>query len=164
MNIHKLAVLGIMLLISAGLTAQAGAQTHGGKAAAAKKTAAAGGGAEQALIEIENKWIEAGLKQDPAMLEPYLAEGFISMAADGTNIDRKEYLAGIKKAKWEISEVHNMKSHVAGNHAVVTGDWRGKGTDANGKSVDTTEHWIDSFVKTPSGKWQCTSDGSATAK
>ena len=163
MKINKLAVLGIVLLLSAGLAAQAGAHAQGKQAEAAKKTAAAGG-VEQALLDIENKWVQAGLKQDPAMLEPYLADGFMSMAADGTYINRKDYLDGIKKAKWEISEVSNMKAHVTGNHAVVTGDWRGKGTDASGKQVDTTEHWIDSFVKSPGGKWQCTSDGSATAK
>jgi ketosteroid isomerase-like protein len=160
MNIKKLAVLGIMFLMSFGLWAQAGDS----KAAGTKKTTAAGSGAEQALLDIENKWIEAGLKQDPAILEPYLAPSFMSMDASGAYAGRNDYLAGMKKSKWAISEVHTMKAHVAGNQAIVTGDWRGKGTDAHGKSVDTTEHWIDSFVKSPDGKWQCTSDASATAK
>ena len=163
MNIRKLLVFGIMLLMTTCVLAQAGAEGQGKKAAGEKKTATAGS-AEQALIDIENRWVQAGKKQDPAMLEPYLAEGFMAMAADGAYTSKKDYLAGIKKAKWEISEVRNMKAHVAGNHAIVTGDWRGKGVDGNGKTVDTTEHWIDSFVKSASGKWQCTSDASATAK
>jgi ketosteroid isomerase-like protein len=163
MNIRRALVLGIMLLMTTCVLAQAGAEGKGKKASGQQKATAAGS-TEQALLDIENKWIEAGKKQDPAMLDPYLADGFIAMAADGAYTSRKAYLDGIKKAKWEVSEVSNMKAHVSGNHAIVTGDWRGKGVDGNGKSVDTTEHWIDSFVKSASGKWQCTSDASATAK
>ncbi len=148
-----------MMLMTTCVFAQAGAADK--KPAAQKKTA---GSTEQALIDIENKWIEAGKKQDPAMLEPYLASSFMSMGSDGVYTNKTDYLAGLKKAKWEISELHNMKAHVTGNQAIVTGDWRGKGVDGNGKSVDTTEHWIDSFVKSANGKWQCTSDASATAK
>ena len=162
MNIRKMLVFGIMLLMTTCVLAQAGAEGQGKKAGGDKKTTP--GSAEQALIDIENKWVQAGKKQDPAMLEPYLADGFVAMGSDGAYTSRMDYLAGIKKAKWEISEVRNMKAYVAGNHAIVTGDWRGKGVDGNGKTVDTTEHWIDSFVKSPNGKWQCTSDASATAK
>jgi Domain of unknown function (DUF4440) len=167
MNVRKMLALSIMLLMTTVLWAQAGAegQSKKGAAVADKKMAAKpAGGVEQTLLDIENKWVESGMKQDPSILEPYLAEGFMSMGADGAYTSRQDYLAGIKKAKWEISEISNLKAHVSGNHAIVTGDWRGKGTDASGKSVDTTEHWIDSFVKTSSGKWQCTSDASATKK
>jgi hypothetical protein len=144
---------GAMLLMTTGLWAQGEA-----------KKMATSTGVEQKLMELENKWVEAGKKQDPKMLEPILAEGFMSLASDGTYINRADYLAGISKAKWEIDEISNMKVHVTGNHAVVTGDWRGKGTDGSGKSVDTTEHWIDAFAKMPNGNWQCTVDASATAK
>ena len=157
MDSRKMLVLGIMLLVATVFWAQAGAAGHGKKAVTASAE-------QQALIDIENKWVEAGKKQDPSILEPYLAEGFVSMGSDGSYTSRKDYLAGIKTAKWEISEVSNMKAQVSGNHAIVTGDWRGKGTDPGGKSVDTAEHWIDSFVKSPNGNWQCTSDASATAK
>ncbi len=163
MNLRNMLVFGVMLLMTTCVLAQTGGEGQGKKAVGEKKAVTAGS-AEQALIEIENKWVEAGKKQDPAILEPLLANGFMAMAADGAYTNRKDYLAGIKKAKWEISEIRNVKAYVAGNHAIVTGDWRGKGVDGNGKNVDTTEHWIDSFVKSPSGKWQCTSDASATAK
>ena len=157
MKVGRMLELGIMLLMVTAVWAQAGAQGQGKKATAA-------GTEQQALIDIENKWVEAGKKQDPSMLDPYLADGFMSMGSDGTYTGRKDYLAGMKTAKWDITEISNMKAHVSGNHAVVTGDWRGKGTDPSGKSVDTTEHWIDSFVKSTSGKWQCTADASVTAR
>lgn len=154
MRLRRLIAIAAMLVITTGLWAQG----------AAKKPMAKSGGVEQALMDMENKWVEGGKKQDPKMLEPILADGFMSLSADGTYVNRADYLAGISKAKWEIDEISNMKVHVTGNHAIVTGDWRGKGTDASGKSVDTTEHWIDAFSKMPSGKWQCTLDASVTAK
>lgn len=162
MKARKMLAVGTILLMSVGLLAQAGAE-HGKKMAASAQQTMASGGDEQALVDIENKWVEAGKKQDPTMLEPYLASGFMSMGSDGAYTARKDYLASIKNSKWEISEINNVKAHVSGNHAVVTGDWRGKGKDGSGKSVDTTEHWIDSFVKS-GGKWQCTTDASTTAK
>ena len=163
MRLRRLVAIGAMLLMTTGMWAQGGEKKPAAKAGGDKKMAAKGGGAEAALMDIENKWVEAGKKQDPSILEPYLAPEFTSMGADGAYTTRADYLAGIKKAKWEISEISDVKAHVSGNHAVVTGVWRGKGTDGSGKSVDTTENWIDSFVMA-GGKWLCTSDGSATKK
>ena len=103
MNIRRMLVVGIMVLMTICLWAQTGAEGGRKKAAAGgEKNKAAGGGAVQALIDIENKWVAAGMKQDPAMLEPYLADGFVSMDSSGACISRKDYLAGIKTAKWEI--------------------------------------------------------------
>jgi ketosteroid isomerase-like protein len=162
---RMLVVAGAVLLMTTGLWAQAGAEGKKAAATGAKKTAAkSGGSVEQTLIDIENKWVEAGKKNDPSILEPYLADGFTAMDAEGKYTSRADYLAGIKKQKWEISEISDVKVNAHGNHAVVTGVWRGKGTDGSGKSVDTTEHWIDSFVKGANGKWQCTSDGATKAK
>jgi ketosteroid isomerase-like protein len=154
MSMKRILALVVMLLLTTGLWAQD----------AAKKPAAKGGGAEQALMDIENKWVEAGKKNDPSILEPYLAPEFMAMGTDGKYTNRADYLASIKKSKWEISEISDVKAHVSGNHAVVTGTWRGKGTDGSGKAVDTTEVWIDSFVKGANGKWLATSDASATKK
>jgi ketosteroid isomerase-like protein len=44
---------------------------------------------------------------------------------------------------------------IVGILAVVTGAWTGKGLDGDGTKVDRTERWTDTWVKTPSGKWQC---------
>jgi len=163
MRLTRLLAIGTVLLVTTGLWAQGDAKKPAAKSGGDKKMASADG-VEQMLMDIENKWVEAGKKQDPKMLEPILADGFMSLSADGTYINRADYVAGISKAKWEIDEISNMKVHVTGNHAIVTGDWRGKGKDGSGKSVDTTEHWIDAFAKMPNGKWQCTLDASTTAK
>ena len=64
-----------------------------------KKPAAKSSSVEQTLMELENKWVEAGKKQDAKMLEPILAKGFMSLSSDGTYTNRVNYLAGITKAK-----------------------------------------------------------------
>lgn len=156
MSMKRVLAVVVMLLMTSAVWAQGGKKAT---PAASPKT----GGVEAMLLDIENKWVEAGKKQNPAILDPYLAEGFMSMQADGTYMNRADYLAGVKKSKWEISTISNLKTYVTGDHAIVTGDWRGKGTGADGKPVDTTEHWIDTFVLT-NGKWKCTADASTTAK
>jgi ketosteroid isomerase-like protein len=158
-------VVGTMLLMTIGLWAQGAQESHGKKTDAGKKAAMkSGGGVEQTLTDLENKWVEAGKKNDTALMESILADGYISMDPEGKYTTKKDYVAGIGKQKWEISEISNVKVHPQGNHAVVTGDWRGKGTDGNGKSVDRTEHWIDTFMKMPDGSWKAVASGSSTAK
>jgi ketosteroid isomerase-like protein len=159
MSVRRMLVVGTMLLMTTGLWARRAPETQDKKMATKS-----GGGVEQALMDLENKWVEAGKKNDTALMESILADGFVSMDPDGTYTMKKDYVAGVGKAKWEISEVSNMKVHVQGNRAVVTGDWRGKGKDGNGKSVDTTEHWMDTFMKMPDGSWKAVSSGSTTAK
>src|SRR3954451_12341444 len=164
MNVKKMLAVGAMLLMTTGLWAQGDAKKPAAKAGGEKKMAMKSGGVEAALMDIENKWVEAGKKNDPSILEPYLSPEFMAMGTDGKFTNRADYLAGIKKQKWEISEISDLKAHVSGNHALVTGTWRGKGTDGSGKHVDTTEVWIDSFVKGANGKWLATSDAAATKK
>lgn len=159
MSVRRMLAVGTMLLMTIGLWAQ-GAQESQGKEMDASKNS----GVEQKLMDLENKWVEAGKKNDTSLMESILADGFVSMDPGGKYTMKKDYVAGVGKSKWEISEISNVKVHPQGNHAVVTGDWRGKGTDGSGKSVDTTEHWMDTFMKMPDGNWKAISSSSTTAK
>jgi len=162
MSVKRMLMVAAMLLITTGLWAQGAAESK--KMEAGKKGAAkSAGSVEQTLTDMENKWVAAGKSNDTATMEALLADGFISMNADGKYTGKKDYVAGIGKAKWEISEISNVKVHPHGNFAVVTGDWRGKGNDGT-KAVDTTEHWMDTFIKMPDGSWKALASGSTTAK
>ena len=45
---------------------------------------------------------------------------------------------------------------IFGDTAIATGGFKGKGTDAMGKPFDNNnERWTDTWMKMPSGKWQC---------
>jgi len=47
------------------------------------------------------------------------------------------------------------KVTVFGDTAIATGGFMAKGTDASGKPMDIHERWTDTWVKMPSGKWEC---------
>ncbi len=122
-----------------------------------------GGGTEKAVAGLEQKWIDAAKASNPEMLAPLLADKFINTNADGKVTDKKETLATVKDAKWEKNEISDVKVTVFGNTAIATGDWTGKGT-VDGKPMDSHERWTDTWIKMPSGKWQCVASQSATVK
>jgi ketosteroid isomerase-like protein len=122
-----------------------------------------GGGTEQAVAGLEQKWIDAAKAGNPDMLAPLLADKFINTAADGKVTGKKETLATVKTAKWEKTEISNVKVTVFGNVAIATGDWAGKGT-VDGKPLDTHERWTDTWIKMPGGKWQCVASHGSTVK
>jgi ketosteroid isomerase-like protein len=70
----------------------------------------------------------------------------------------------IKAGKWQTNDISDVKVTTFGNTAIATGAWQGKGTLADGTAVDSHEHWVDTWMKMPSGKWQCIASASAPAK
>lgn len=115
---------------------------------------------EQSLKNMENEWVKASLASNPNALEPMLSDDFINIDSDGKVLNKTETMARMKKSKWETSEISEVQVTEHGDSAVVTGIWRGKGTDGMGKPVDTTERWADTWVM-KDGKWQCVASASA---
>ena len=64
-------------------------------------------------------------------------------------------MAHIKASKRETDQISDVKVKVYGKTAIATGEWTAKGTDENGKVVDTHERWTDTWIEMPGGKWQC---------
>jgi ketosteroid isomerase-like protein len=122
-----------------------------------------GGGTAKAVAGLEQKWIDAAKASNPDMLAPLLADKFVNTNAESKVTDKKETLAAIKDTKWEKTEISDVKVTVFGNTAIATGDWAGKGT-VDGKPVDTHERWTDTWIKMPSGKWQCVASHGSTIK
>ena len=52
-------------------------------------------------------------------------------------------MAHIKASKRETDQISDVKVKVYGKTAIATGEWTAKGTDENGKVVDTHERWTD---------------------
>jgi len=75
--------------------------------------------------------------------------------ADGKVSDKAGTLAFYKKTKWDSAEYDDVKVTVFGDTAIATGGFKGKGTDAMGKPFENNERWTDTWMKMPSGKWQC---------
>jgi len=122
-----------------------------------------GGSVEKAIANLEQQWTAAGKMSNPDGVAPLLADNFTNLNSDGTTMNKAQTLAMIKGNKWETNEISDVKVTTFGNTAIATGAWQGKGT-ANGKPVDAHERWVDTWMKMPSGKWQCIASAAAPAK
>jgi ketosteroid isomerase-like protein len=123
-----------------------------------------GGGIEKAITNLEQQWVAAGKMSNPDAVAPLLADNFTNLNSDGTVLNKAKSLAQIKGSKWQINEISDVKVTAFGNTAIATGAWQGKGTGSDGKPVDAHERWVDTWMKMPSGKWQCIASASAPAK
>jgi len=57
-----------------------------------------------------------------------------------------------------------MNVQVPGDSTIVTSVWMGKGMNGTGKSFDGRERFVDTWIKSVDGKWQCVASASATVK
>jgi ketosteroid isomerase-like protein len=119
-------------------------------------------GTEKAVTALEQQWLQAEKTSNADLLAPLLADNFVSTSAAGKVTGKSETLANLKMEKWTNADYSDVRVRVYGDTAVATGAFKGKGTDASGKSLDEHVRWTDTWVKMPSGKWQCVaSHGSA---
>ena len=121
------------------------------------------GGVEKAIAGLEQQWVAASKAGNVDGVAALLADNFVNLNSDGTTPSRAQTLEMMKKAKWEANEISDVKVMTFGNTAIASGAWYGKGT-SDGKAVDAHERWVDTWMKMPSGKWQCIASASAPAK
>jgi hypothetical protein len=132
-------LIGLVLLVSA---ARSEAQTTSGT--------------EKAVAALEGQWLQSQKTNNPELVRPLLADKFVDTSSDGkVTWSKTEFVATQKSIKWSSAENTDVKVTVFGNTAIATGSEKLKGTDAAGQLVDLNEHWTDTWVKTPSGRWQC---------
>jgi ketosteroid isomerase-like protein len=122
------------------------------------------GGVLGTIKQNEEQWAAAEKAGDYAKVSSMLASLFVHMGSDGTMANKEQFLASIRGTKWEVNEVSEIQVMVHGDTAIATGTWAGKGTRANGQAIDAHEHWIDTWMKSPDGKWQCVASASAPWK
>ena len=114
-----------------------------------------GGGTAKAVEELEQQWLQSQKTNNPDLLVPLLADKFVGTGADGKVSGKAEELAEAKATKYSSIEYEDVKVTVFGDTAIATGSAKSKGTDASGKPLDEHVRWTDTWVKMPSGKWQC---------
>jgi hypothetical protein len=142
--------LSLLLLAVALLAALAFAQTKGQK----PKAPAPSQGTEQELINLENELTNAYLHGDTAALERIEAPGFVYTDSEGNVSGKVQDIAEVKSGAYKLQSFtpENMKVHMFGDTAVVTGHGAQKGT-SNGKDVTGTYAYTDTFIKR-GGRWQ----------
>jgi len=131
------------------------------KTAVSKGTVAQGEDVAAQLKALENAWSDAVLKHDAAALDAILDDSLVETNSVGTVSNKAKDLADLKagEPKLESFSLDNMKVHVYGNAAVVTGRFALKGTD-KGKDISGTGRFTDTFVKR-NGKWRCVASQAA---
>ena len=113
------------------------------------------GDSAKAVADLEQTWLKSQQTNNTDLIVPHLADRFIETESDGKVIGKTEAIAESKKMKYTSAEYEDVKVTVFGNTAIATGAFKGKGTDSQGKPFDTHERWTDTWIKMPSGKWQC---------
>lgn len=139
--------LGLVLFVSAGL-------------AQAQETA----GTERTVAMLEQKWVQAVKANNPDLLAPLLADKFVITNDDGSVQNKAEWLAEMKRIKFDSAALDNLKVTAFGDTAIATGDFKATGTDAPGKSWDSHVRYTDTWVKMPNGQWQCIASQSTPVK
>lgn len=120
-----------------------------------------GDSVEKQIMSLEQKWAQAQKASDADAIAPMLADNFVIVFADGRLMNKAQALDDTRKSKMESVEASDMKVTSYGNTAVVTGIWKGKGTDAEGKPEDDRERYVDTWHKSGNGQWQCIASGNA---
>ena len=120
------------------------------------------GESEKAVAALEQQWLESQKTNNPNLVAPLLADKFVETSSDGKVMNKAEALAQAKATKYVSAEYQDVKVTVFGDTAIATGSFKGKGTDASGKPMDVHERWTDTWVKMPSGKWQCVATHGST--
>jgi len=131
---------------------------------AASAKGQAPGGTEKAVAALEQQWLQSQKTNNPDLVAPLLADKFVSTGSDGKVASKAEMLATAKSTKYASADNSDVKVTVFGDAAIATGGFTGKFTDLSGKSVDANERWTDTWVKTPSGKWQCVASHVSSVK
>jgi len=129
--------------------------TVGGTAWAQAKPAS--DSTEKAVAALENQWLQSQKTNNPDLVAPLLADKVVSTGLDGKVRSKDQMIASEKQRKYASVEYANVHVTVFGNTAIATGEYIGTGTDS-GKPFDEHGLWTDTWVKMPSGKWQCVAD------
>ncbi|MDP9337822.1 MAG: nuclear transport factor 2 family protein [Acidobacteriota bacterium] len=130
----------------------------------ARLQAQTAGGTEKAVAALEEQWMQSQKTNNPDVLTTLLADKFVNTGVDGKVTGKAETLANAKATKYESMNYEDVKVTVFGDTAIATGSSKAKGTDASGKPMDEHVRWTDTWVKMPSGKWQCVASHGSTVK
>jgi ketosteroid isomerase-like protein len=131
---------------------------------AARSQAQQTGATEKAVAALEEQWLQSQKTNNPDLVAPLLADKFVNTSIEGKVSNKAETLANAKATKYVSADYEDVKVTVFGDTAVATGAFKATGTDASGKPMDTHERWTDTWVKMPSGKWQCVATHGSTIK
>ena len=110
------------------------------------------------ILALESAWNQAEIHHDATAAASIMADTFVSIDHHGALQNKQQYLGGIKDLSFSPAEIANSNTSVYlyGNVAIVTSEYRTKGTDG-GKSSAHHGRFTDTWVKL-NGEWTCVAD------
>jgi ketosteroid isomerase-like protein len=111
---------------------------------------------EQALINIEYQWANAYVSGDAEKLASILSRDYVQTNTRARVTDKAEEVSDLRIGtfRYEKFETTQLKVHLYGDAAVVTGLIAAKGTDtAFGKTIQGHMRMTDTFIR-QDGRWQ----------
>lgn len=118
----------------------------------------------KAVTALENQWAQAQRTNNADLVAPLLADNFVQTTGTGiVTTSKAAALATAKAEKFTSMEYIDLKVYAFGDTAIAIAGFHAKGTDASGKAFDETGRFTDTWVKMPSGKWQCVASQDALA-
>lgn len=114
----------------------------------------AGDASTQALIDVENKWVDALVKSDFTALDSIFADTYVDTDEHSHRGGKQDVLSFLKSGdlKLESIKLSDMQVHVYGDAAVVIGSSAQAGSFLGGP-LATNIIFTDTFVK-QNGKWR----------
>ena len=111
----------------------------------------------QVLLEDEQAWAKAAVDGDADRMASYMTDDYIELAWEPAAQGSAAHWAVVGKAEWVESvrthkdvytsvELHDLKVHLQGTLAVVTGEYSQKGT-SGGKDISATGTYANTWTK-----------------
>ena len=118
---------------------------------------------EQTLLKLEQDWGEATMKGDVAFVDRSEAEEYVYTDPNGQLSNKKDSLDAAKAGATKISsfKIRDVKVHVYGDSAVLTGQTQLKGKDDSGNDISGDYRWTDVFIRRE-GRWQAVASQATT--
>ncbi|HZC23312.1 MAG TPA: nuclear transport factor 2 family protein [Candidatus Binatia bacterium] len=105
------------------------------------------------VLALENAWNEAEGNNDVNALAVLTAPTFVYTDADGSFMNKQQFLDSIRKSSPSHIVNEGMKAESYGDTIVVTGTYREQGSE-NGKAFIHHGRFIDVWVE-KDGQWFC---------
>ena len=118
----------------------------------------------QALIDVENRWVDALVKSDVATLDAIFAHTYVDTDEHSHRSSKEDVLSVLKSGdlKLESIKLSDLQVHVYGDAAVVIGSATQAGTFLGGP-VAAKIIFTDTFAK-QNGKWKAVASHRSVAQ
>ncbi len=112
------------------------------------------------IIDVELSWVKAHRHLDIARIEEILSDAFYKIDETGQVLRKQDLLNSYREKEryWEIAESTNHHVELFGYTAVLTGTWRGKGTN-DGVPFDYSTEFMTVYIY-ENGAWKMLTESS----